>query len=60
MPQDKAAIVVSVDAEKINALTHRQRVEIMARVEQMCEEIGSELVLRWDTEGFELPGAFWP
>ena len=60
-----AAIIIYVDAEKIKALTHRQRVDLMGRLDLFLDKelpavVKDDVVHYWDTQGFDLPGAMFP
>ena len=64
LPADTKAIIIHVNIEKIKAMTHRQRTDLMGRLEVFLETelpaaIKEDITHYWDTIGFELPGTDW-
>jgi len=62
LPTDTEAIVIHVNLQKIQGLTHRKRTDLMGRLEVFLETelpaaVGEDVVHSWDTVGFELPNA---
>lgn len=60
LPEDTRAIIIHVNHDKIKAMTHRQRTNLMGRLEVFLEmelpkAIDEDIVHYWDTVGFDLP-----